>query len=126
MAEIYNCMMLGYYFDRITRAEANDNPNMPTVEGAMDMAGWVTRKKTPLIGGLYLLTYKNKPDRLKQAIRLIRDKGQGVMLFDLYWIERYNYWDVIRDAWTDTNKPDIRLNSPVASTEPVAKDVKGE
>ncbi len=104
MAEIYDCMMLGYYFGRITRKEANDNPNRPTVEGAIDMAYWVTQKKTPLIGGLYMLMYKNRPERLKQAIKLIRSKGQGVMLFDLYWIERYNYWDAIRDAWTDKVK----------------------
>lgn len=68
------------------------------VEGAAQMVNQVVLEATTVYGGLYLLQYHQKPEKLKEAIRVCLNKSAGVMLFDLVYIDHYDWWDLIKET----------------------------
>lgn len=74
-----------------------------SVEGACAMSKEAVHGEKPVYGGLYVYDYFNEsgqnPDGFKRAIRTCLDNSNGVMLFDLVYIEKHNLWGLLAEAF---------------------------
>ena len=66
------------------------------VEGACEMSMKVTKNVIPVYGSIYVLQYKDHPDTFRDAIQMCLSKTNGVMIFDLVYLEQYGWWDHLR------------------------------
>lgn len=69
-----------------------------SVEGAAKMVKEAIMGATNVYGGLYLLQYYQKPQVLQKAMRTCLELSDGLMLFDLVYIDMYDWWDTIGDV----------------------------
>jgi len=52
----------------------------------------VTKNVIPLYGSIYALQYEDRPGRFREAVRMCLEKTDGVMIFDLVYMEEYDWW----------------------------------
>lgn len=99
-ASLLDWIMTGCYFPIATRQQAREQGANPqaTVESAGALSNRVVNDAAFVYGGLYLLNYQNEPGRFAQAVRACKAVTQGVMLFDLVYLDQYDWWDVLRDV----------------------------
>ncbi|MDD2430199.1 MAG: alpha amylase family protein [Firmicutes bacterium] len=69
-----------------------------SVEGACDMVNEKVLGKIPVYGGLYLLQYQDKPEVFKEAMKVCLEKSDGLMLFDLVYVDMYDWWDNVAEV----------------------------
>jgi hypothetical protein len=60
------------------------------------MARMLTAGATTPVGSLLLPMYEGRPEVFRAALRSLRRQSGGVMLFDLVFVERYGWWDLLR------------------------------
>jgi len=53
----------------------------------------------PVYGSLYVLQYKDKPEKFRQAIQMCLERTEGVMIFDLVYIQDYGWWDILKKTF---------------------------
>ncbi len=96
-ADYLDFLMVGSYYKYATREEAQKAGASPgaTVQAATEGAVRVVDDATWVYGGLYLLDYKGSPEAFERAVRAAIDAGEGVMLFDLVYLNEYNWWPVL-------------------------------
>lgn len=90
----------GCYYPRATREEARQagaNPQA-TVESAAALSNRVVNDAAFVYGGLYLVNYAGKPHDFARAVRVCKAVTQGVMIFDLFYLDTYGWWGVLEDA----------------------------
>lgn len=94
-------LMTGLYYGDVTieESDAKDLPYWYSVEGAADLSMDVTMYETFVYGGLYLLQYQDRPEAFKEAIRMTEQKMHGIMLFDLVYIELYDWWPLLEEMF---------------------------
>ncbi|WP_052427436.1 alpha amylase family protein [Neobacillus niacini] len=95
-ADELDFIMTGCYYPEVTiqEAEANQRPaSWYSVEGAIDLSLEAINGQIPVIGSLYLKDYKDDPEQFKQAIRMCKQKSSGVMLFDVVYLDDYQWWE---------------------------------
>ncbi|WP_375143038.1 alpha amylase family protein [Paenibacillus sp. D2_2] len=46
-----------------------------------------------LVASLYLKDYAGDVEQFKRAIRMCKERSHGVMLFDVVYLEDYNWWE---------------------------------
>lgn len=98
-SEQLDLLFSGFYYPDVTRqeAEASGQPAYwYSVEGSGDMVKKVVGNSVPYIGSLFLQQYEGKPEVLKAAVEMCFKKSGGCMLFDLCYIESFNYWDACK------------------------------
>ncbi|AST56513.1 S-layer protein [Thermoanaerobacterium thermosaccharolyticum] len=99
-AEYLDKLMSGFYYPDVTIDEAIKNGKPAywySVEGSGIMASKVTMNVVPIIGSLFVKQYEGNPENFKKAIDMCFKKSQGCMLFDLSYIEDYNWWRLLID-----------------------------
>ncbi|MGF7429485.1 alpha amylase family protein [Thermoanaerobacterium thermosaccharolyticum] len=99
-AECLDKLMSGFYYPDVTIDEAIKNGKPAywySVEGSGIMASKVTMNVVPIIGSLFVKQYEGNPENFKKAIDMCFKKSQGCMLFDLSYIEDYNWWRLLID-----------------------------
>lgn len=98
-AEYVDKLMSGFYYPEVTIDEAIKN-NRPAywycVEGSSVIAKKATMGVTPIIGSLFVKQYEDNPDQFNKAINMCFNKSQGCMIFDLCYIDDYNWWNLIK------------------------------
>jgi uncharacterized lipoprotein YddW (UPF0748 family) len=106
-AGLLDFIMTGLYYEDITIEEAieSGNPEWMSVEGAANLSTEVVNQDTFVYGSLYLLQYQNQPDRFKQAIEMTLNKTNGIMIFDLVYLEMYDWWYILEDVLIKSNPP---------------------
>lgn len=95
-ADELDFIMTGCYYPEVTihEAEANRRPApWYSVEGAIDMSLEAVNGSIPVIGSLYLKDYKDHPEQFKKAIRMCKEKSKGLMLFDVVYLDEYQWWE---------------------------------
>jgi len=92
------CVGLYYQHISITDAAAAGSGPVWSIEGGADLAREVVKGATPVIGTLYILVYKGKPEQFRQAVLTVRRKTDGVGIFDACYIESYGWWDLLREV----------------------------
>ncbi len=94
-AEDLDILFSGFYYPEVTAAEA-EKAGRPaywySVEGSGDMVKKVTLDKVPVVGSLFLQQYEGKPEVFGKAVEMCFQKSGSCMLFDLCYIDGYNWW----------------------------------
>ena len=105
-AEHLDFLMTGLYYGDVTvdESDAKGLPYWYSVEGAADLSMEVTSYETFVYGSLYLLQYQDRPEDFKRAIRMIEQKMHGIMLFDLVYIDMYDWWPLLEEVFDKGTK----------------------
>jgi len=93
-------LCVGLYYPSVTIGEAlaRLQPPWKSVEGGADLANKVVMGATPVIGTLFVLDYKGRPEAFREAILMARRKTGTVAIFDASHIENYRWWEVLSRA----------------------------
>ena len=102
-APLADWITTGCYYPIPTRAEATATGKSPggTVEAAAQGTVKVIDNATFNYAGLYVLDYKGQPEKFREAIDVCRAQTQGVMIFDLVYLENYGWWDILNKAFPE-------------------------
>ena len=97
-ADELDFLMTGCYYPQVEKQEALDKglKYWYSVEGGIEVSQQALNGQIPLFPSLYLLDYQGNPDQFARAVRMCKDRSQGVMLFDLIYIEIYGWWDRVK------------------------------
>jgi len=115
-AELLDFFCSGCYFEEVTKADLDARrKDLPPerweaamgqvleywycVEGAAEMSKKVIMGAAPVYGSLYVLQYKDKPEKFRQAIQMCLERTEGVMIFDLVYIQDYGWWDILKKTF---------------------------
>ncbi len=98
-AETLDFIMTGTYFEDITKEEAiaNNRPEVYSVEGSAELAMEAVNSATFVYGSLYLNQYKDRPEVFREAIRMDLEKTHGIMIFDLIYLELFDWWHIVKE-----------------------------
>lgn len=98
-AETLDFLMTGNYFHEVTRQEAVEagNPDWHSVEGSVSVASEAVKSATTLYGSLFLKQYKGNTQQFRRAIQAVMSSTDGVMLFDLIYLEKYGWWPLVSE-----------------------------
>ena len=68
------------------------------VEGACELVEKVVDDANYVYGTIYVLDYKGNPDLFKRAVQMCQQKTNGIGIFDLVYIEEYNWWNILAEC----------------------------
>lgn len=71
-----------------------------TVEEAAQRSVRAVNDASFVYAGLQVLDYKDKPEDFRKALQTALQNSQGVMLFDLVYVEEYNWWNILSEVFT--------------------------
>jgi len=95
-ADELDFLMTGCYYPEVYKTEAAVN-NRPafwySVEGGIEVSAAAMKGQIPFIASLYLHDYKDNLEQFAKAVALCRERSQGVMLFDVCYLEYYEWWE---------------------------------
>lgn len=95
-AQLLDLLMTGNYAYAVTKQESAGW----SVEAMAEAAAAVTRGDTKVYAGLYLNDYVKSQgmdsSQLEKAIEMCFKKSNGVMIFDVIYLELYNCWDAAK------------------------------
>jgi uncharacterized lipoprotein YddW (UPF0748 family) len=105
-ASLLDYLTTGCYYPVATREEARVQgaAEDTTVQAAAEMSCRAVADASFVYAGLYLLDYKDRPDEFRKALRTALDNSQGVMLFDLSYLEDFNWWNVLSETFTEARR----------------------
>lgn len=112
-AEFFDWIALGSYnpFARQADAKRAGKYNSSSVEGLTELGTSAVANGAFTFGGIYVPDYKNDPEMMINALQAASLQGQGWMIFDLTYIEEFNFWNVIeRTTKADAPAPDSLRN----------------
>lgn len=97
IAEMFDFICTGCYYPTVTREEARSlgRPEGATVEAACDLSRRAIMDRVPTYASLYLRDYAGRPDDFSRAVKTCISHTDGVMLFDLVYLEDYAWWDTL-------------------------------
>jgi uncharacterized lipoprotein YddW (UPF0748 family) len=92
----------GCYYKVATREEARQKglDEEATVEAAAGQSLRAVNNAAYVYAGLYLLDYRDRPEDFRKALQAAVANSQGVMLFDLTYLEQYNWWSILEETFT--------------------------
>lgn len=98
-AEMFDYICTGCYYPTVTRNDARrlGKPEGATVEAGCELSMKAIDDASCVYGSLYLRDYNNNPDGFREAINIILNKTDGIMLFDLVYLEEYRWWQLLQD-----------------------------
>lgn len=106
-AELFDYICTGCYYPDVTREEARSakgNENL-SVEASCQLSMKAISGASNVYGSLYLLDYKQKPDKFRSAVDMVLCNTQGIMFFDLVYIEDYGWWQILEEVFIDDAIP---------------------
>jgi hypothetical protein len=95
-AEYVDKLLSGFYYPEVTVKEAAQNSRPEywySVEGSGIITDKVVGDAAPVIGSLFVLQYQGNPEKFKKAVEMCFKKSSGCMIFDLCYIDDYDWWD---------------------------------
>ena len=101
IAELFDYLCTGCYYPTPTIAEARaaGRSEGATVEAAARLSCRVVNEACPVYASLYLKDYAGKPEDFRRAIQAALGNSQGVMLFDLIYLEQYDWWRLMEEEF---------------------------
>jgi uncharacterized lipoprotein YddW (UPF0748 family) len=70
-----------------------------SVEGACEMVEKVVDNANYVYGTIYVLDYKGNPELFKRAVQMCQEKTNGAGIFDLVYIEEYDWWSILQECF---------------------------
>jgi uncharacterized lipoprotein YddW (UPF0748 family) len=105
-AGLLDYITTGCYYPTVTRDEAKVQgaDQDATVQAAAEMSCRAVSDDSFVYAGIYLLDYKGHPEQFRKALRMALETSQGVMLFDLSYLEEFNWWSILTEAFPDARR----------------------
>lgn len=105
-ADLVDYMMTGCYYMHPTRKDAieHGDEEWKSVEAAAEESINAVKDATFVYGSLYLMQYNGSPERFKRAVHECLERTQGCMFFDLVYVRKYGWWEVIKQAFPTPRK----------------------
>jgi uncharacterized lipoprotein YddW (UPF0748 family) len=102
-AEMLDLLYSGWYYTHVTeeQALAGDTYWWASMEGTAKLLEPIINDAVPVHGSLYLFQYENNPERFRECMRAVYDLSDGLMLFDLVYLEQYGWWEEIRKTFPE-------------------------
>jgi uncharacterized lipoprotein YddW (UPF0748 family) len=96
-----NWLATGCYYPVATRGDARQlgASEEATVEAAAETSVRAVNDAAFVYAGLNVLDYRGRPEDFRKAVQTAVQSSQGVMLFDLVYIEEYNWWNILSDLF---------------------------
>jgi uncharacterized lipoprotein YddW (UPF0748 family) len=96
-AQLFDFLMVGAYYPEVYEREsiALLQPAWMSVEGVAKLAREVTLGKTRIINSLLLTDFQKNPDRLHEAMKVSDALADGIMFFDLVFLEQFQWWNLL-------------------------------
>ncbi|MCQ6558633.1 alpha amylase family protein [Paenibacillus mendelii] len=97
-ADELDFLMTGCYYPEVYMEEAANNGRPAfwySVEGGIEVSAAAMNGPVPFIASLYLHDYENNPEQFAKAVALCRERSHGVMLFDVCYLEYYQWWGLL-------------------------------
>jgi uncharacterized lipoprotein YddW (UPF0748 family) len=97
-----NWLCTGCYYTVATRGDARQLglPEDMTVEAAAETSVRAVNDASFVYASLNLPDYRGRPEEFRRALQTAVANSQGVMLFDLVYIEMYNWWNILSEAFS--------------------------
>lgn len=98
-AEDLDTLLSGFYYEDITRQDAKKSGQPAywySVEGSGDLVEQVVGNAVPYVGSLFLKQYENNGEKFHHAVEMCFRKSSGCMLFDLCYLDGYDWWKYAR------------------------------
>jgi uncharacterized lipoprotein YddW (UPF0748 family) len=97
-----NWLCTGCYYAVPTRNDARQLgvPEDLTVEAAAETSIRAVNDASFVYASLNLPDYRGKPEEFRRALQTAVQRSQGVMLFDLVYIETYNWWNILSEVFS--------------------------
>lgn len=97
IAPLLDYLMVGLYYPEVREFEAAmiGNPPWRSVTGGALLAREVVNGATPVLGSVLLNLYPGDPARARAAMTAAASFTDGLMLFDLVYLDLYNWWSNI-------------------------------
>ncbi|HEY3248502.1 MAG TPA: alpha amylase family protein [bacterium] len=97
VAGTFDYLMVGLYYPSVTQADAvrAGYPAWMSVEGAALLAAAAVATKTPVVGSLLLPQFEGAPEQFREALDATLRLTRGAMLFDLVYLDRYDWWNLL-------------------------------
>lgn len=96
-ADMLDFLMVGAYYPEVTIEQAWEAglEDWQSVEGGVRLAVDVVDGVVPVYGSLYLLDYRGNPQSFVDALHMVTHLTEGVMLFDVVYLELYDWWHLL-------------------------------
>ncbi len=109
VADLFDALFVGLYYsalspDELPAAIPDSARGWYAIESAADSVRIVVGPDKPVYGGLLLRYFRREPVRLQQAVQTCLKSLDGVMLFDLVYVEKYYFWDEVEAALRGTKE----------------------
>lgn len=97
-----NWLCTGCYYPVARKSDARQLglPEDTTVEAAAETSVRAVNDASFVYASLNVQDYQNKPDEFRRALQTAQQSSQGVMLFDLVYIETYNWWNILAEVFS--------------------------
>lgn len=96
-ASLFDYICTGCYYPNVSKEDAKVR-NMPlgaTVEAACELSKQAILDSSKIYGSLYLKEYKDSPNNFVRAAAMAEKLTNGVMMFDLVYLDKYNWWHLL-------------------------------
>lgn len=99
-AELFDFICTGCYYATPTKEEARASGNTEgaTVEAASQLSKRAIGDASEVIGSLYLKEYEGNPKDFVSAMKVAWKETDGFMLFDLVYLDEYDWWRLVEKA----------------------------
>lgn len=100
IGDLLDFLMMGLYFTPVTLSEAllGGAATWMSVEGGAVMAQDLLVGGAQPIGSLLLPLYEHNPGQFQAALDTVLRMHGAAMLFDLVYLDRYGWWDLLTPA----------------------------
>jgi uncharacterized lipoprotein YddW (UPF0748 family) len=100
VAGMFDYLMVGLYYPFISRLDAlrAGRPMWMSIEGGALLVEDVVAGQTLPVGSLLLSMYEGAPEEFRTALERTLRLTRGVMLFDLVYLDRYDWWSLLAGA----------------------------
>jgi uncharacterized lipoprotein YddW (UPF0748 family) len=110
-AEFFDWISTGCYYPVPTRTEAREQglSERGTVEYAAQLSNQAVANGAFVYPGVNVPDYAGRPQALLKALEAAGRQGQGWMIFDLSYIDEYNWWPQLAAAYPKEVAPPDRV-----------------
>lgn len=91
-AEALDYHLAGFYYSELY------GTGWWTIAGGIANVKNINKGACPIIASLAPEKFSTDKEGLKAAIKYSMEKADGIMIFDLYHVEQYNFWDTIKEG----------------------------
>ncbi|HZO89427.1 MAG TPA: alpha amylase family protein [Chthonomonadaceae bacterium] len=100
-AEFFDWIATGCYYPTATREEARREgaSEKGTVEYAAELSNMAVASGAFVYAGVYVPDYADDPERFLRALKSGGRQAQGWMIFDLSYLDEYNWWPLLERAY---------------------------